>query len=59
MHDVDVPDYSGALLKGTVLATMIIGLILVLFLRKDSFSQLGNISSHVFSSFSRGFGWFK
>ena len=48
----DSLDVSGSLLRGTLLATLVIALLLVLFLRRDAFSQFGNLFSH-------GFGWFK
>ena len=52
MDGVESVDVSGSLLRGTLLATLIIGLLLVLFLRRDAFNQFGNFCGH-------GFGWFK
>ena len=52
MDGVESLDVAGSLLKGTLLATLIIALLLVLFLRRDAFSQFGNLFNH-------GFGWFK
>lgn len=47
-------DVGGALLRGTLVASMIIALLLILFLRRDFFSglDLGDF-------FSKGFGWFR
>ena len=51
MDGVEPLDVSDSLLKGTLFAAVIIALLLILFLRRDVVSQLGNL-------LSSGFGWF-
>ena len=49
MEPVDV---TGSLIRGTLIASLIVALLLILFLRRDAFSGFGGLLSH-------GFGWFK
>lgn len=51
-------DVGGSLLKGTLFAIMIIALMLILFLNRDSIGDLPGFLSSLRRLISSGFGWF-
>ena len=53
---IDSIDVSGSLVKGTLLAAMIVALLLVLFLRRDALPEFRDFLIH---GLKTGFGWIK
>ena len=53
---VESLDVSGSLLRGTLFASLIIALILVLFMRRDALPELKNF---LVNGLKTGFGWVK
>ena len=53
---VDSLDISGSILRGTLFASLIIALLLVLFMRRDALPELRDFLVH---GLKTGFGWIK
>lgn len=56
MEGIEPVDYSGSLLKGSLYAIAIITLLLLLFLRRSFFSEIGHFFGNFFGFFGRIFG---
>lgn len=56
MEGVERVDYGGSMLKGSLVAIMIIMLLLILFLRRSFFSEISQFFGNIFGFFGRIFG---